>query len=130
MTASAVLASHHSIPWIAVDRSVVTQPRFRPASVAWIVAASGAPHRLRRATAAWATIQSWAWMTSGCQSASSALPWPVNSHSISATWASRSRGSCVEGSIVARRTRTGPVEPHGTRAGAAEFGAWVMTTTS
>ena len=93
MTASEVLASHHSIPWIAVDRSVVTQPRFRPASVAWIVAVSGAPQRLRRATAAWATIQSWAWMTSGCQSASNALPWPVNSHSISATWARRSRGS-------------------------------------
>src|SRR4051812_34508083 len=74
MTRSARRAKRPSSAWMVDCGGLSTQPLWRPCSVAWIVASSGAPARRASRSAAPPTSQSWPWTTSNASSSTRAAP--------------------------------------------------------
>src|SRR4051812_46454286 len=74
MTLSARRAKRPSRAWMVDCGGLLTQPLWRPCSVAWIVASSGAGARRASRSAAPPTSQSWPWTRSGSSSSTSCTP--------------------------------------------------------
>src|SRR3954447_10560617 len=74
MTRSARRAKRPSSAWIVDCGGLSTQPLWRPCSVAWMVARSGAPARRASRGGAPPASQSWPWTRSGASSSTSSAP--------------------------------------------------------
>src|SRR3954470_10426249 len=74
MTRSARRAKRPSSAWMVDCGGLLTQPLWRPCSVAWIVASSGACARRASRSAAPPTSQAWAWAGAGSRASAAAQP--------------------------------------------------------